>query len=64
LPQAVLPIGITHVLAVAGAYMSIFSWLFPMDTLFQIVTLGVAFEVAVFILKWSFWLYNKIRGSG
>ena len=64
LPDATFPVEITNTLAFIGNIFSIFSWLFPIDTLYQILFIGLTFEAIVFSVKWGVWLYNKIRGSG
>jgi len=64
LPTATLPSYVTATLATVGGYFNLFSWLFPMDTLFLIVALGLTIEGTIQVFRWSVWLYNKIRGSG
>lgn len=43
---------------------NIFSFVFPIDTMAQVVLLGLTIELAIWGYKWGNWLYNKIRGSG
>jgi hypothetical protein len=64
LPTATLPNGVTTAISTVGDYFGLVGWLFPLDTLFQIVTIGLGIELAILGFKWGVWLYNKIRGSG
>jgi hypothetical protein len=64
LPLAVLPEQITTSLGTVGTYFGLVGWLFPLDTLFQIATIGVSIELVILGMKWSTWIYNKIRGAG
>jgi len=59
-----LPSGITNAITKLSDSIGLLGWLLPFDTLFQIVTLGLVIEGAIFLFKWVNWIANKIRGSG
>lgn len=64
LPDANLPTQITDTLAKIGGIIGLFAWLFPVDTIYEVVVIGIILEATIFTLRWGIWLYNKIRGSG
>lgn len=64
MPDAALPAGLTGALQHVGGYVGMFAWLFPVDAIYNVVVFGIFIEGTIFLSKWGFWLYNKIRGSG
>ena len=49
--------------AVQGA-IDLMGWILPLDTLLTAFGLALSLEIIIFSVRWSVWLYNKIRGSG
>jgi len=45
-------------------YMRMFDFIFPFDTLFTVLTLGIALEVAIFLWHRLWWIIGIIRGVG
>jgi len=62
LPLGDIPTGITDALAYFVGVMNTFNYFFPISTLFQVLSITVAFELGVFIYHFSMWLYRLIRG--
>lgn len=59
-----LPSGLDTAITNIGSYISPFSSVFPLATLFAILSIILVFEASIFSFKTFNWIYNKIRGAG
>lgn len=59
-----LPSNISSSLSLFSSYFSQANTLFPVSTMFQILSLGLTFEAVILLFKLTNFLLNKIRGSG
>lgn len=59
-----LPSGLDSSLTSLGSIVSPVNSIFPLATLFTILSIILVFEASVFAFKTFNWIYNKIRGSG
>jgi len=61
LPVGSLPSGIPTAITYIAGVMNTFNWFFPLDTLFAVLAIAVAFEVAIIVFHFVEWVYHKIR---
>jgi len=59
-----LPTEVITAIASVYSWINAFSFLFPVDTLFEVLTLAIGFYVSIFFFKLINWIINKVRGSG
>lgn len=62
--QADVPISnfLTTSVTTAASYYSAMNFIFPFDTLFQIIAFELTFEALFFIYKLIRWAYQKVPG--
>jgi len=58
-----LPTSVTDMITTAVGYVAGFSWFFPINTLFLMLTVVIGYEVAIYAWHGIRWLIGLIRGG-
>lgn len=58
-----LPSGFVDGVHVFFSYVRGLNFLFPVDTLFQVLALILGFNLTMFVIKSVFWVFHLIRGN-
>lgn len=62
LPSGSLPTEIGTSLTTIVGYMNTFNFFFPIQELFVLLGVALAFELALQVFYFANWVYHKIRG--
>jgi len=62
LPTGSLPSAISTSLNTIVGYMNTFNFFFPIQEIFVVLGISLAFELAVQLFFFANWVYHKIRG--